>query len=474
MKKKKMLWMAAVILAVSCVGAGGCKAEETGTRDPGPAAESGRSFSQFGKTEKNESAEESGESFEALEDTVKESESFAEETVLEAAEKSDSGKDSGSWLTDEGREALRSTQNDLKDRDIFMGSAFLGYTADYDFPGREEQRTAEFPYIKGLPADHVVETDGDEWFLLVPENDEWTVIIRTSEWAEDISMELPGITLYEKQDGMPVILRCNKSSLRPNAVVLLVGEKGTYQWYPAVDGVDSSVIVNEAVGNLRGSAASDGTGWLYGMDGYWRCDTAKKDNGKKFCYEVKLMADPVSGDPTTLWLSGGDDLGNFYWDGSYVSRGPIEDTYWDMSAIPWDFDYHLNTPDGIRSGTIRLTKTGDSLMIQDLAGDSFFPYTTGSEETFQFIEYDAAGEIAGEEQSDMELLASAPEVSRYLAQGMALRDGDRMTEIGGTMCAVYEVGTDRADQFVVEAYFAVGPDGTLYRQDYLTGDWEKM
>ena len=74
----------------------------------------------------------------------------------------------------------------------------------------------------------------------------------------------------------------------------------------------------------------------------------------------------------------------------------------------------------------------------------------------------------------MGFLTAVPEVSSYLARGMVLRDGDCMVEIDGIMCTVYEIGTDWPDQFVVEAYFAVDPDGTIYRQDYLTGDWEKL
>lgn len=469
--KKKSLTATAVFTAVllaAGIGLTGCGEKETAV-ETSQETRGGTPSALFEKTEKGKVTRKAEETLETQEDVSHE----GQETKEPSDSQKETGDNSGFWLTDEGRTALQNSQKYLKEKGIFMGSAFLGYTADYNFPGREEQRFLEFPYIQGLPEDHLVEAEGDEWFLLVPESDEWTVVIQTCEWAENLSMELPGITLYEKQDGMPVILRCNKSSLHPNVVVLLVGEKGTYEWYPEVDGVNSRVIVNEAVGNLKEADTLEDTGWLYGMYGYWRCDTAKKDNGKTFCYEVKFMANPVSGNPTMLWLSGEDESGNFYWDGSYVSRGPIEGTDGNMETIPWDFDYHVNTPDGMRSGTIRLTKTGDHLLIQDLAGDSFFPYTTGSEENFRFISYDADGEAVGEK-TEMEFLTAMPEVDRYLAQGMVIRDGDRMVEIDGIMCAVYEVGTDRPDQFVVEAYFAVNPDGTIYRQDYLTGDWEKL
>lgn len=42
-----------------------------------------------------------------------------------------------------------------------------------------------FPYLENLPADHRIECEGDEWYVIVPAGENWTITINRSTWNAD-------------------------------------------------------------------------------------------------------------------------------------------------------------------------------------------------------------------------------------------------------------------------------------------------
>ena len=78
-----------------------------------------------------------------------------------------------SWLTEAGKAALVEEQEWLRDYGAAFGASFLGYTSDYSFPGKEYQRAETYPYLDGIPEDHIIEYTGDEWYVIVPAEDGW-------------------------------------------------------------------------------------------------------------------------------------------------------------------------------------------------------------------------------------------------------------------------------------------------------------
>ena len=154
----------------------------------------------------------------------------------------------------------------------------------------------------------------------------------------------------------------------------------------------------------------------------------------------------------------------FFWDGSYAYGDSLGDS----------LEFWLNTPDGIRSGTIWLNLEGDYLSIQEMEGDAFFPFTGGSEETFYLRPVEEPGENGGFSGNEMDLLLAQAEVQEKLNQGMAIRDVDGMDIIQGEACVLFALGTEHPDQFVAEYYYAVSSSGAVYRMDDLTGEWEPV
>ena len=209
-------------------------------------------------------------------------------------------------------------------------------------------------------------------------------------------------------------------------------------------------------------------GYLYGMEGSWYCDSAKTDAGEPYFYSVTFLTGE-DGFPLDMWYYGG--LLNegveeicFFWDGSYAYGDSMGDS----------LEFWLNTPDGIRSGTIWLKLEGDCLSIQEMEGDAFFPFTGGSVETFYLRPVEEPGENGDFSGNEMDLLLAQAEVQEKLNQGMAIRDVDGMDIIQGEACVLFALGTEHPDQFVAEYYYAVSSSGAVYRMDDLTGEWEPV
>ena len=92
-----------------------------------------------------------------------------------------------SWLTEAGKAALVEEQEWLRDYGAAFGASFLGYTPDYSFPGKEYQRAETYPYLDGIPEDHIIEYTGDEWYVIVPAEDGWKISIESCSWNDDFT-----------------------------------------------------------------------------------------------------------------------------------------------------------------------------------------------------------------------------------------------------------------------------------------------
>ena len=187
-----------------------------------------------------------------------------------------------SWLTESGRQALAEEQERLRDYGAVLGAAFLGYTADYSFPGRQEQREETYPYLAGIPSDRIVEYVGAEWYVILPAEAGWSISVESCNWNEDFTDSSVGELLWESTDGLPLILRCNLSDLYPN--VQITARKGNREvsWYPCYLVFAGEIEPTEGVVQLSSGSYMSEEGYLYGMEGSWYCDSVKTDGGEPF------------------------------------------------------------------------------------------------------------------------------------------------------------------------------------------------
>ena len=369
------------------------------------------------------------------------------------------------WLTEEGKAVIAQEREWMRYYEAVMGAAFLGYTADYNYPGQKEQREQEYPYLQGITADHIVEYEGDEWYVIVPEEG-WKLSIETCIWNEDFTDTEKGDLLWEGKDDLPVILRCNVSDLYSNVCVTAQKGKKEYTWLPYFLPYADEIVTTDGIVQLARDSGWITSGYLYNMEGSWHCDTARTDDGKPFFYDVTFMTNG-NAMPSYIWfyggfLSGENEEIRFYWDGSYMFCDSSENT----------MEFWLNTPDGIRNGTIWLEWEGDRLMIYEMEGEAFFPFTGGSVEEFYFHPMEATGETCDYSGIEDDLLMEQPEVIEKLDQGMTLLETGGVEMIGGEACVIFAIGTEHPDHFVAEYHYAVSPSGEIYRMDYLTGEWE--
>ena len=85
----------------------------------------------------------------------------------------------GAWMTAAGKSALAEDREYVNQLNAAAGVYFVDYTADFMGTGRQEQVKSLFPYLENLPADHRIECDGDEWYVIVPASEDWTITINS-------------------------------------------------------------------------------------------------------------------------------------------------------------------------------------------------------------------------------------------------------------------------------------------------------
>ena len=209
-----------------------------------------------------------------------------------------------SWLTEAGKAALVEEQEWLRDYGAAFGASFLGYTPDYSFPGKEYQRAETYPYLDGIPEDHIIEYTGDEWYVIVPAEDGWKISIESCSWNDDFTESRTEDLLWESDDGFPLILQCNLSDLYSN--VQVTARKGSREvsWHPYYLTYAGEIEPTDGVQQLLSGSYMPEEGYLYGMEGSWYCDSAKTDAGEPYFYSVTFMTGE-DGYPLDMWYYGG-------------------------------------------------------------------------------------------------------------------------------------------------------------------------
>lgn len=143
------------------------------------------------------------------------SDELPRETTGEKTQKPVSG---GNWMTENGKAALIEDREYVNRLNAAAGVYFVDYTADFMSTGRQEQVKILFPYLENLPSDHRIECDGDEWYVIVPASENWTITINRSSWNENTFEDVKGEELARISDGLPFLLRCNVSDLHSNVM----------------------------------------------------------------------------------------------------------------------------------------------------------------------------------------------------------------------------------------------------------------
>lgn len=141
--------------------------------------------------------------------------------------------------------ALTAVRQVLADSGSVCGVGFLGLVPESgqaDELLEESGCLEDYPFLKDAP---VVAHEGYQAFYLIPQDAGATVLVQDYICDESNGYQGEvGETLYEGENGQPVILFCNYNDVLPNLVVTLEGTDGeTFSYSPVLELCGGTVFI---------------------------------------------------------------------------------------------------------------------------------------------------------------------------------------------------------------------------------------
>ena len=380
-----------------------------------------------------------------------------------------------SWtkLTDmpeEAKSSYESFQKMLKDGGNLLGAANLSYVGD--MTGGMYQIVSDileydgyadaYPFLTEVDQSSCVEYTGEVLFVFVPRED-----LSVTIYADEITDagEYAGkkdTVLFQGKDGEPVFVRCNESDLFSNICVTVSGQQEEADFHPFISLKDGTLEMDaEGFFDFTLSEQVIQWGYLYDMPGDWWSDFYQDQNGEPLAYSLKL--ETTDGDAAVLTFTYGSDQ---------LCYRSAYGEYWLIDEKEQEYGYRLYLDDTEREGSFFMKQDGEALYVSEGSGDSFFPFTDTPEAAFWFspdpdlsaYDYTVTGAYSWLNELD--------DVRYHRNCGMVFQYMEETQEINGQECLVFEMGTDREDQFVREYFYAVSPeDYTTYVYDAEKDEW---
>lgn len=161
-----------------------------------------------------------------------------------ASDTADSSTDAAQSGTSTDEDISLTTFRDtLKSGEYFCGIAYLGSTvngATLDALLDEGGYLDDYPFLKDIPESQTIHHDGDEIYCIVPRDHGAKVTVQ--DWiTDDNGKGKAGETLYESDQGVPLILTCNVSDILPNLLVTVSSNGETWSYNPCLSLCDGKV-----------------------------------------------------------------------------------------------------------------------------------------------------------------------------------------------------------------------------------------
>ena len=139
--------------------------------------------------------------------------------------------------------SLTTFRDTLKSGEYFCGIAYLGSTvngATLDALLDEGSYLDDYPFLKDIPESQTIHHDGDEIYCIVPRDHGAKITVQG--WiTDDNGKGKAGETLYESDQGLPLILTCNVSDILPNLLVTVSSNGETWSYNPCLSLCDGKV-----------------------------------------------------------------------------------------------------------------------------------------------------------------------------------------------------------------------------------------
>lgn len=139
--------------------------------------------------------------------------------------------------------SLTTFRDTLKSGEYFCGIAYLGSTvngATLDALLDEGAYLDDYPFLKDIPESQTIHHDGDEIYCIVPRDHGAKITVQ--DWiTDDNGQGKAGETLYESDQGLPLILTCNVSDILPNLLVTVSSNGETWSYNPCLSLCDGKV-----------------------------------------------------------------------------------------------------------------------------------------------------------------------------------------------------------------------------------------
>ena len=139
--------------------------------------------------------------------------------------------------------SLTTFRDTLKSGEYFCGIAYLGSTANgatLDALLDEGGYLDDYPFLKDIPESQTIHHDGDEIYCIVPRDHGAKITVQ--DWiTDDNGKGKAGETLYENDQGLPLILTCNVSDIMPNLLITVSSNGETWSYNPCLSLCDGKV-----------------------------------------------------------------------------------------------------------------------------------------------------------------------------------------------------------------------------------------
>lgn len=138
-------------------------------------------------------------------------------------------------------ESSKPASNNVKwEENTSYAVGFLGYGDE----AKEKVAVALERYLPDSSVDSIqrVETEGDEWYLIIPREATTEVNVFELEFETEPKR---GDKIAELEKGKPFILRCNVSDIMPNQVIEFKNGSKELSYSPSISLMDGSVAVGE-------------------------------------------------------------------------------------------------------------------------------------------------------------------------------------------------------------------------------------
>ena len=342
--------------------------------------------------------------------------------------------------------------------DAVCGIEFLGYGQYYnDIPFMDYLTKEQYESL------NIFLYEGDEYYLIVPNGEDILIEVYNIIDGGEEGMDVMGGNFSMTKPGTPVLLRCNVSDIHPNTSIWVGNKEDKHTSFkPSCDLASGKAVLSEGVYDLEPRYIDEE-----------KISDAVSIGTENYSILIdELLAKNISTDIITTEADG--NRLSITYIGYEPEQKNVQLGYYDIVKTPLFGDKILSgvmTPEDEQKYMIyRPNYTSYDEMGDDIKfAEEYNSACTKVEVAFSTIEM-----MNGYTLNNSAYVVNPYEVIHTFL-GAAIESYSLMEEeplyIDGRLCTVISAGTDSADKFTKEFFYAVSTDGIIYEYSVIDDNW---